>query len=247
MSHHARPDGPFSDKIRTKLEKQPDVSIIAGRGLMSTIVESYPPRIQHNTTCRFCVMTAHEKPVMGAPVGFAVPSIGAFVEGWLLVIPYRHMVALSDLEEWERKEYRILVEETEKLVRKKYGHTILFEHGPAGEGRNAGCGIDHAHLHIVPIELVLHEAVTSDGTGRNLQWHPAALPWDADAEHAAGLDYFFVRESDGTAWVAGTPAAPSQLLRRAIAKYVGSPVWDWKADSRQDLVAATYRRLLDSN
>jgi hypothetical protein len=123
---------------------------------------------------------------------------------------------------------------------------VMFEHGPASDRREAGCGVDHAHLHIVPITLVLHKAVKSDGVGGNLQWHSAAQPWDADTEHSAGLDYLFVREADDSAWIASTPTASSQLLRRAIASHVGSPVWDWKADFRRDLVAATYRRLLDS-
>ncbi len=213
---------------------------------MTIITHNDSLRTAQSVACRFCQLPTRETPIVENPIGIAVPSIGAFVEGWLLVIPRRHMVALSDLMEWEREEFRALMVETEKLIDGKYGHTVMFEHGPAAAGRNAGCGVDHAHLHIMPITIALHETVRTDGGGRDLQWRPATLPWDADAEHAAGLDYFFVREADGTAWVASTPSAPSQLLRRAIAKYIGAPVWDWKVDFQPELMAATYRRLLDS-
>src|SRR5436309_13178572 len=34
------------------------------------------------------------------------------------------------------------------------GSTICaFEHGPSQAGCSLGCGVDHAHLHLVPIEL----------------------------------------------------------------------------------------------
>lgn len=214
---------------------------------MSVITENGAHTTQQSLACRFCQISARERPVVESPIGIAVPSIGAFVEGWLLVIPRRHVVALSDLTERERGEFHALMDEAHKLISRKYGRTVMFEHGPAGPARNAGCGVDHAHLHTVPLPLVLHETVKTDGDGRELQWRPADLPWDADAEHSARLDYFFVREADGTAWIASTPAAPSQLLRRAIAEYVRTPTWDWKADFRHELVAATYRRLLDSS
>jgi ATP adenylyltransferase len=213
---------------------------------MTVIQEKRSPGPPQNASCRFCKLTASEVPIIETPIGLAIPSIGAFVEGWLLVVPRRHMVALSDLRDWELTEFQDLMEEASDLVSREYGPIVMFEHGPAGAGRSAGCGIDHAHLHIVPHTLNLHEAVKSDGAGGNLRWRPAALPWDAHADHSSGLDYFYVRETDGSSWLTSTSAAPSQLLRRAIASQVGTPVWDWKADPRSDLVAATYRRLLGS-
>jgi diadenosine tetraphosphate (Ap4A) HIT family hydrolase len=37
-----------------------------------------------------------------------------------------------------------------KVVRATYGRSTAFEHGAASFSKNAGCCIDHAHLHIVP-------------------------------------------------------------------------------------------------
>lgn len=206
---------------------------------------SFQPLLRVN--CRFCHLRQFEIPIIERPIGLAVPSIGAYLEGWLLVVPYRHTIALADLTECERIEFDMLAHEAEQLVIGRYGRTVMFEHGPAMRGRSAGCGVDHAHLHIVPINMVLHEAVTTDEDGRKLEWRPATQPWDAHIEHSIGLDYLFVREVDGTAWLTATPAAPSQLFRRAIAEYLGEQNWDWKDDFRHEVVASTYRGLLDSS
>ena len=202
--------------------------------------------MSQDINCRFCQLSQCEVPIVERSIGIAIPSFGALVEGWLLVVPRRHTVSLADLTIQERVEFCRLVEQAEKLVASNYEHCVMFEHGPARQGRKAGCGVDHAHLHIVPINMMLHKAVTTDEDGHDLQWRPAAQPWDAEIDHSVGFDYLFVREADGMGWVAATPAAPSQLFRRAIAKHLGYAVWDWKQDFHYEIVSSTYKRLLNT-
>jgi hypothetical protein len=78
------------------------------------------------------------------------PSLGSFIEGWTLIISKRHVTSMSQLSLSEIRELNSLIPEIRKRVEQAYGPTIVFEHGPLTAGTEFGCGIDHAHLHVVP-------------------------------------------------------------------------------------------------
>src|SRR5688572_22883211 len=79
-----------------------------------------------------------------------VPSVGALVEGWLLVVPKNHALSCSRIGAGHRNEFASFVETVATALQLKYGVVSLFEHG-AGRCRSSiGCGVDYAHLHLVP-------------------------------------------------------------------------------------------------
>lgn len=108
-----------------------------------------------------------------------------------------------------------------------------------------GCSVDHAHLHVVPTSALIRDEVDAlDASCTISGWRKVKAIWEAEQEHAAGRDYLYLYDSDGSQWVAWTPDAPSQLFRRAIAHSIRQPIWDWKADPQSRLVAATRECLL---
>ena len=81
---------------------------------------------------------------------FAIASIGGFIKGWTLIVPKAHQLNLREC--YATAEFQTFVRDVSQKVNSVFGSTIFFEHGAREEGSIIGCGVDHAHLHIVPSE-----------------------------------------------------------------------------------------------
>ena len=189
--------------------------------------------------CRYCDLNKHEPLMIESNAGYVVPSIGAMVEGWLLVFPKRHVLALSELTNDEWVEFQSLVGLARASSEGEFGPTILFEHGSAGVGRAAACGVNHAHMHVVPLKIDLRAAISecSKDVG-TYEWSRVTDRPDSVLEQ----DYLYVSDDTGD-WVARSSWLPGQVVRRAIARFLGLEVWDWKVDAHLDLVESTRRKL----
>ena len=79
------------------------------------------------------------------------PSLGALVDGYVLVISKRHVNSMSELNTEEMKEYKMLIERYRQIFKSIYkNYPIVFEHGtPKLETQNKASSIVHAHTHIV--------------------------------------------------------------------------------------------------
>lgn len=168
----------------------------------------------------------------------AVPSLGGFVEGWTLVVPKGPLLNLSQLPEELRGEFECFVDDVRSLVEGRYGETSLFEHGPRMSGSLMGCGVDQAHLHIVPVSFEAAPSVA----GERVEWSAsdASLPSALGAE---GGDYLWVMTRSG-AYISRPDEATSQYFRRAIAQHIGlSDSWDYKRNPSLETVAQTYNSL----
>lgn len=163
-----------------------------------------------------------------------VPSRGAIVPGWLLVLPRHPAINIAALADKERSALRQQARSiSARLNVGTAPRTVYFEHGPTMGGTPAGCGVDHAHLHVVPLGFDLLEALPT-GMGWKVVSH--GDPW-ADLGRR---DYLLA--GYGERWLACEPVAPrSQFFRRLIAERVGcSTLWDhnlhlWEENIRRTL------------
>lgn len=189
--------------------------------------------------CRYCELKKHEPLLIESNAGYVVPSIGAMVEGWLLVFPKRHVLALSELMNDEWAEFQTLIGLARASTESKFGQTVMFEHGSAGVGRTAACGVNHAHMHVVPLMVDLRAAIAecSHEVG-TFEWSRVMDRPNAVVEQ----DYLYVSDDTGE-WVARSSWLPGQVVRRAIARFLDLEVWDWKADAHLELVESTRRKL----
>jgi ATP adenylyltransferase len=188
--------------------------------------------------CRFCEVAHRERLVRSSEHSAVFPSLGAFIEGWLLVAPREHVVASSELPDDHWHDLDAQVRTANEAVRAEYGPTVFFEHGAAGTNRTAGCGVDHAHLHIVPWVGNLREQIAAvPGFGR-FAWHPAGHR----PISRTGEDYIWISDETG-AWITYASELPSQVVRQAMSHALGLAWWDWKVDHRTDTAAATLDRL----
>jgi ATP adenylyltransferase len=97
----------------------------------------------------------------------------------------------------------------------------MFEHGANHEGSLVGCGVNHAHLHLVPspISLVPHFPKTA----AKLEWQFARS--STLLEGVNGREYLFYCENalepDPLGQIAFVKATVSQYFRRAFAASIG--------------------------
>lgn len=189
--------------------------------------------------CRFCGIERRER-LLDYGDGYAVvPSYGALVAGWVLIVPTVHVLTMAELPVEARRPLTDLVARVESRLSAAVGPTVLFEHGPAAVGRSPGCGVDHAHLHVVPVAVDLRAvAHETDVLPRSLQWVASAWPWDGRS--APERDYLFVRDVDGAGWLAEADELPSQAFRQTLCRHLGQQHWDWKDERTTDASDSTW-------
>lgn len=191
------------------------------------------------TDCRLCSAPSRGDVIEATSRHMSLASYGALVDGWVLVAPRAHVLATADLDDCHWNELEEFAARTAASVKAVYGiEPVLFEHGPAGWGRQAGCGVDHAHLHVVPMSVDLRAIVGSLEGPTQAPW----IPTPGRPRRAAQMDYLWIADQTGT-YIRHTQGASSQVIRRAIAKHLGEDTWDWKRDLRLDRVTRTMRAL----
>jgi ATP adenylyltransferase len=153
-----------------------------------------------------------------------VPSLGSLCPGWLLAIPRERLISIRQLKSPERVAFLKFC----KAVGRKFSHFYpqahYFEHGPVREKSNVGCGVDQAHLHIVPTPHRLLDEVIADPT---VNWMKVdnVDPW---AAVSADVEYYLISTSARS--YVGIPREPqSQYFRKKLASLNGTPSqWDYR-------------------
>jgi len=171
-----------------------------------------------------------------------VPSLGSLVPGWLLVVPKRRVLNCGMLSESERLELKGLIGHLTEALRRFPGNVFAFEHGPAHIASLAGCGVDQAHMHLVPLEFDLL-AVASNAAG--VHWNVDACASIADLVHRNG-EYVAINDHARGRSIVGCPVEQtSQWVRKVIATELDrTDEWDYRESPQRDIIAATVRELM---
>jgi diadenosine tetraphosphate (Ap4A) HIT family hydrolase len=156
---------------------------------------------------------------------FAVlPSVSPLSVGHIMLVPNRHVRGVSQLASDERLELIAAASTYASQLRRHSEAVAVFEHG-IGADLQGGCGIDHAHVHLVP------------STRRNIAEARTQILLDYDEasryELTSFLDstpsadsYLWFGGSDGPVTAVRCDSIPSQYLRRTLAELTES-AWDW--------------------
>lgn len=156
----------------------------------------------------------------------ALPTLGQLFTGSLLLLPVDHIETCALLSGDARRELEDLTVEVTSRAR-EFGEPVLFEHG-ATEPTGGGCGIYHAHLHIVPLpELTSAKTLFPEHQTRTTGLRAA---WEA----LQGTGEYLLMSSAGETLYSDLSDLsghyPSQFFRRRIAEHfrLQAP-WDWRA------------------
>lgn len=177
-----------------------------------------------------------------SPSFVALPSIGSLVEGWLLIVPRDPAICMGALNHSQLDELTQFSTDLRKKLESRYGPTALFEHGPIHPKSTVGCGVDYAHLHLVPIGCNLREG--SEKLLPSIVWRQIEKLDDLTSVHARNEPYLFLYQPElaDEMLVATSPFDfPSQLFRRVIAGYLDKDdEFDWKAFPHTEKMKRTY-------
>jgi len=159
---------------------------------------------------------------------FTMPCIGQLSADHFLVMPVEHRST------WRQCGHEIgrldeAIRQTAALLGISAPELLVFEHG-AREPRDGGCGIYHAHLHVVPLNARVDPdwilGLTESRIATGLRTALEAIPTNGSYALCGHWGGEF-------RWAALTSPLPSQYLRRRVAQVFGQKIWDWRAAGRE--------------
>jgi len=172
---------------------------------------------------------------------FVIPTLGQFVEGYLLIVPKEHFTCIGKIPRVNFLELIRLIDEVRKILHNIYGSAILMEHGPRTEYEKAGCCIDHAHLHVVPVgrDVDISGKILKHFVGRKIIELSDLI--EQIEKHGS---YLFFEDTKKNKWVFDAQIVPKQYLRRLLAVELGiSDKWDWRNYPGLEEIDRTIRKL----
>jgi diadenosine tetraphosphate (Ap4A) HIT family hydrolase len=166
-----------------------------------------------------------------------IPSVGSLVKGWLLILPKEYFLSFGLINNTKLySEFKKLQHSVLDILTKEFGSVVMFEHGPTIENSIVGCGVDYAHMHLVPLNINLLEESTSK---MDLEW---LVIDDISCTSQMALDhkpYLYFSDSKKH-FMATSNEIPSQFFRRIIAEQVGlENYWDWKKFDFKENILST--------
>lgn len=174
---------------------------------------------------------------------FAVlPTKGSIVPGWVLVVPKFPTPRMADVPEAMRGELGDLVNRICSQLEVEFGTTFTFEHGGL-RGSAVSCGVDQAHLHIVPLAFDLIEAAELESPFEWSDVGSVRVPHSTQPD----AEYWFV-SSSSRARLKTIDHPCSQFFRRIIARKSGEPdLWDYRHADFVENIAVTLNTMCEND
>jgi hypothetical protein len=169
-----------------------------------------------------------------------LPTLGMIVPNWFLIVPYLHTLNFAQQPAAAQVEIPILASMIFDAVGVGDDDLLVFEHGAQNVGSPVGCGLDHAHVHVLVASTSFVNAVWSA--------METALQTSSTDMALAGLHHGVeVNQSYYLAWrrsrrLVEQPAVDglSQRFRRLVASTAGVPNhWDYRTHPCRENITKT--------
>jgi ATP adenylyltransferase len=179
------------------------------------------------------------EPLIASEHFMVIPSLGALVEGWVLIVPKEHYISMGALPTELQKEFDEIELKARHVLKTSYQKPIVaFEHGPSAAKHGTGCGVDHAHLHLVPTDCDLFSYVRPF-VSPSLEWKICTRECLA-AAYSAGMDYLFLQHEGEAPLMATAQDFGSQVFRKALSSFLGMEnQFSWREYPRYAIVKQT--------
>ncbi len=155
------------------------------------------------------------------------PSVSPLVSGHVLIFPKKHITCLFSLRPSIRDQLVAVVQDVNKHVRYHFGSTYVFEHGVV-DGKATGCGINHAHLHIVPLPDRIIEKIGEQVKRKHPPIRSGSLE-ELLYQNNIYSSYLLFGKGPDNMSLSFSENIASQYMRQTISKEIGDDTWDWKA------------------
>ena len=142
-----------------------------------------------------------------------MPMVGPLVPGYLLIVPKDHYLSISQLPKEQIEELKIVKEELKKVFEKHYGKSVFYEHGALSCSAKGGSCSDHAHLHIVAVDIDVKDKFGQYGYElRKLDDYSEIIN-----QKQRNIPYLYYENQKGEMFLADAPIVESQFIRKLIA------------------------------
>jgi diadenosine tetraphosphate (Ap4A) HIT family hydrolase len=166
---------------------------------------------------------------------FVVADIAPIVAGHILIVSKHHRTNFWDDWRTTGSELHKIIALYRRFSASHLGKAVVaFEHGVAGSLREErGACIDHAHVHLAPINGTLLPQAREAGA-----W---LTDWPDARHQGPEAQCYLLNDTDGGEYALATEHFESQFFRFVLARHAGSAFWDWKdfIDFRDALGAKT--------
>jgi hypothetical protein len=157
------------------------------------------------------------------------PTLGSILPNWLLLIPRQQALNFSQWFSETKFEPARLVRKFLSQHRISEDRAFWFEHGSKRRGSILGCGVEHAHLHLlIDAPFSFDEFATAVISSSGLAWSQLMGP--SSYEILSNDESYLIMACEDRQFVAkNVEAVGSQFFRRVIAAMAGqSDAWDYR-------------------
>jgi ATP adenylyltransferase len=168
------------------------------------------------------------------------PTLGSIVPHWVLIIPKARVLNIAMWSAADSSAPLHYVNEVARRAGRSADDIIWFEHGPAVAKGVTGCGVDHAHMHVLLAPAFTFEQFKSASrdAASYLKWHEGV--GNPYASITSNKSYLVAGGGRQFLFASTVEAAGSQFFRRVIATLSGNPVsWNYKKHPHLNNVALT--------
>ena len=188
---------------------------------------------QKSSDCSYCrelrnQTTIPQRTIYSSKNFFVVPTLGQFIPGYLLIIPYAHVMSNAELELTVQKELLTVIEDLKYLLNLTYGipNYLIWENGTGNSGRGkAKDSLVHAHTHIAPSSLSAEDIENLSG------FHFEKIS-TAELSKYNLHSYLLVKDTANTWRISSNPDVyiPRQYVRQLLADEHNIPgeQWNWR-------------------
>lgn len=189
----------------------------------------------------------YDKPLLERDDWLVAPTVGAIVSGWLLVLPRKKLLSFRDWAKVGGPRPLSVVDEIRSYLGLEHNDIIWFEHGPASANTVVGCGLDHAHIHILLKPSFSHDEFFERARSMSeLNWRASSIS-DCYQQLPSLKSYFTAGSGEQAIWASDVEGAGSQFFRRVVASLADAMSdWDYRQFTNLQKIEETvsiFRRL----
>ena len=197
------------------------------------------------TDCTYCKYIHHKNPYVHKTIYsskhfYVVPTLGQFIAGYLLIIPFEHVMSNAELNFSTQKELLTVIEDVYYLLKLTYAKDsfLVWENGTGNSGRGkAKDSIVHAHTHIAPSTLTAEKIESLSG------FHFEKISTEELSKYNLH-SYLLIKETENSWRIIDDPDTyiPRQYVRQLLADEYGisGEQWNWRTFPFKDEMMQTY-------
>lgn len=200
--------------------------------------------------CAYCQyldghVQKNERTVYRSKNFFVIPTLGQFITGYLLIIPYQHIMSNGELSREHLEEFQIVLSDIEYILKLAYPEAkgiLVWENGSGTSGKGkAKDSLVHSHVHVAPSSLTAERIREMAGFHFD---ELGIMDLPKFKEHS----YLLMRCPDREKWlINNNPKVyiPRQYVRQLIAEEYNIPgdSWNWRTHPFEENMHLTIREI----